>query len=402
LGKEYATIFINECSQVTYRTVLTVQTRLAQVSHLNDGSILKQRMYYDLNPVGRGHWSNTVFGDKRDPISRQMLSNPEEYARLFINPKDNADNLTQEYLDSLSHLPERQRKRFWEGLYVDELDNALWTYELIEETRVEEFDPEKKRRTVVAVDPSGAANKDDEARDEIGIIVACLGDDGHGYVLADRSLRDSPANWARAAIQAYHDFGADSIIAEQNFGGEMVRTVILAADPNVPVRLMTASRGKSVRAEPIAALYEKKWVHHVGRFGTLEDQLVAFTASGYRGEASPDHGDACVWALTELMLGSSAEAWMAYFDKMAQATKKDDDKPKRRGVKKEEPPPESSAVDAYKRVTGKATAKIDREDCPWCGERVIGTRTTDGEDSYHEDCYHAMVKAARVKTKAAQ
>ena len=297
LGQEYSTIFINECSQVSYASVVVALTRLAQVV-----PGLRQRAYYDLNPVGKGHWSNQIFGDKRDPVSRRPLANPDDYARMFLNPIDNAVNLSPEYLNSLENLPARQRKRFYEGVYVDELDGALWTYEVIEVTRVEEFPKERCRRIVVAVDPSGAGSKDDASSDEIGIVVAALGDDGHGYVLADRSVRDSPAVWGRVAVETYREFRADHIIAERNFGGEMVRFVIKAVDAKAPVRIVTASRGKSVRAEPVSALYEKRLVHHVGRFGVLEDQLCAFTTSGYRGGDSPDHADALVWALTDLMV----------------------------------------------------------------------------------------------------
>ena len=297
LGQEYSTIFINECSQVPYASVVVALTRLAQVV-----PGLRQRAYYDLNPVGKGHWSNQIFGDKRDPISRRPLANPDDYARMFLNPIDNAANLSPEYLSSLENLPARQRKRFYEGMYVDELDGALWTYEVIEVTRVEEFPKERCRRIVVAVDPSGAGSKDDAISDEIGIVVAALGDDGHGYILADRSVRDSPAVWGRVAVETYREFRADHIIAERNFGGEMVRFVIKAVDAKAPVRIVTASRGKSVRAEPVSALYEKRQVHHVGRFGVLEDQLCAFTTSGYRGGDSPDHADALVWALTDLMV----------------------------------------------------------------------------------------------------
>jgi phage terminase large subunit-like protein len=297
LGQEYSTIFINECSQVPYASVVVALTRLAQVV-----PGLRQRAYYDLNPVGKGHWSNQIFGDKRDPVSRRPLANPDDYARMFLNPIDNAVNLSPEYLSSLENLPGRQRKRFYEGVYVDELDGALWTYEAIEVSRVEEFPKERCRRIVVAVDPSGAGSKDDASSDEIGIVVAALGDDGHGYVLADRSVRDSPAVWGRVAVETYREFRADHIIAERNFGGEMVRFVIKAVDAKAPVRIVTASRGKSVRAEPVSALYEKRQVHHVGRFGVLEDQLCAFTTSGYRGGDSPDHADALVWALTDLMV----------------------------------------------------------------------------------------------------
>ena len=301
LGKEYATIFLNECSQIPYPSVLVALTRLAQVA---EG--LPQAAFYDLNPTSKAHWTNVLFGDKRDPISRQPLDNPDDYARMVLNPRDNAINLTEDYLQSLERLPERYRKRFFEGAYVDDLDGALFSYEAIARARVAELPLARRRRVVVAVDPSGAAGRDDERADEIGIVVAALGDDGHAYVLADRSLRDAPAAWGRAVVQAHREFDADRIIAEENFGGEMVRFVIRAADANVSVRVITASRGKVLRAEPVSALYEQGKVHHVGRFAVLEDQLCAFTTQGYRGEGSPDHADALVFAVSELMLKDQA------------------------------------------------------------------------------------------------
>jgi Terminase RNaseH-like domain len=276
-------------------------TRLAQVA---DG--IKQAAYYDLNPTSKGHWTNVLFNDKRDPLSRQPLENPDEYARLFLNPADNSDNLSADYLQSLQALPERQRKRFFEGVYIDDLDGALFSYEMIARARVSDLPLARRGRVVVAVDPSGAAGRDDERADEIGIVVAAKGDDGHAYVLADRSLRDAPAAWGRAVVAAYHEFGADRIVVEENFGGEMVRFVIRAADANPHVQAVSASRGKFLRAEPVSALYEQGLVHHVGRFTVLEDQLCAFTTAGYRGEGSPDHADALVFAITELMLGNEA------------------------------------------------------------------------------------------------
>jgi hypothetical protein len=307
LGKEYATIFLNECSQIPYSSVLIALTRLAQVA-----GNLTQAAYYDLNPVSKGHWTNILFGDQRDPVTHLPLDNPDDYARMFLNPSDNT-HLSKDYLDSLARLPERARKRFYEGVYVDELDGALFSYEVIARARVTELERARRSRVVVAVDPSGAAGRDDERADEIGIIVAARGDDGHAYVLADRSLRDAPAAWGRVAVAAAHEFEADRIIAEENFGGEMVRFVIRAADGNASVKVISASRGKALRAEPVSALYEQGLVHHVGRFGVLEDQLCAFTTAGYRGEGSPDHADALVFAITELMLGAENTAIIEFY-----------------------------------------------------------------------------------------
>jgi phage terminase large subunit-like protein len=313
LGKEYATIFLNECSQIPYSSVLVALTRLAQVA-----GDLRQAAYYDLNPTSKGHWTNILFGDKRDPVSQLPLDDPENYERMFLNPRDNADNLSADYLKSLERLPERQRKRFFEGVYIDNLDGALFSYEMIARARVADLPKADRQRVVVAVDPSGASSRDDERADEIGIVVAARGADGHAYVLADRSLRDAPAAWGRVAVQAFHDFDADRIIAEENFGGEMVRFVIRAADPNLAVHMISASRGKVLRAEPVSALYEQGVVHHVGRFAVLEDQLCAFTTAGYRGEGSPDHADALVFAITELMLKADNTAIIEFYRLMVE------------------------------------------------------------------------------------
>lgn len=297
LGLEYATVFLNEASQIPYSSALIAFTRLAQLA-----PGLSQRAFVDLNPVGKTHWTNLLFGDKRDPISLQPLKTPENYQRAFLNPPDNVANLSAEFLTSLADLPEKQRKRFYEGVYVDEVEGALWTYDGIDCNRCgfDDIPEEKRAAVVVAVDPSGAAGRDDLGADEIGIIVAARGTDGDCYVLADRSCREAPIVWGRRAVVAFHEFRADCIVAESNFGGEMVRATIQAADQNVPVRLVAASRGKAVRAEPISVRYAQGQVHHAGRFGKLEDQLCAFSSAGYGGGGSPDHADAAIWALTHL------------------------------------------------------------------------------------------------------
>lgn len=297
LGHEYATVFLNEASQIPYSSALVAFTRLAQVVRG-----IRQKAFVDLNPVGMTHWTNVLFGEKRDPVSKQPLNDPDNYKWAFLNPPDNAANLSKEFLSSLANLPEKQRKRFYEGVYVNEVHGALWTYEIIDSTRCAPMYISEERRAavVVALDPSGAAGHDDLGADEIGIIVAARGIDGDCYVLADLSCREAPAIWGRLAVNAFHDFRADCIIAESNFGGEMVRATIHAADSTVPVRLMTASRGKAVRAEPISVRYAQRQVHHAGRFTKLEDQLCSFSTAGYMASGSPDHADAAIWALTYL------------------------------------------------------------------------------------------------------
>ena len=152
-------------------------------------------------------------------------------------------------------------------------------------------------RVVVAVDPATTSGEDS---DETGIIVAGTTADGHGYVLEDLTCRESPDGWARRAVGAYHLHKADRIVAEANNGGDLVERVIRTVDAAVSYTGVHASRGKLTRAEPVAALYEQKRVHHVGTFPDLEDQQCAFTPQGSR--RSPDRVDALVWALTELII----------------------------------------------------------------------------------------------------
>lgn len=301
LGQEYGTIFLNECSQIPYASVTIARTRLAQMI---EG--MSQRMYYDLNPIGKGHWSNTEFGLKKSPVNRQPLKDPDNYGRMQINPVDNEENLSAEFLQSLDNLPEKQRRRFYLGEYIDEVDGALWTYERFDAIRIEPSELPPLRRIVVAIDPSGARGPEDTRSDEIGICVAGKGYDGRAYVLEDLTCRLGPAGWASRAVQAYHRWQADAIVAETNFGKAMVEETIRSVDASVPIRSVTASRGKAVRAEPISTLYEEKqdMVRHVGRFPDLEDQLCAFAVSGWTGERSPDRADALIWALSELMIGA--------------------------------------------------------------------------------------------------
>ncbi len=321
LGLEFATVFLNEASQIPYQSALMAMSRCAQVV---EG--VKQRNIVDLNPPGKSHWTNQLFGEKRDPVSMAPLADPEQYARAFLNPGDNAHNLSDEFLADLQNKPEKFRKRFFEGVYVDEVENALWSYDGLEKGRrtLEDIPESQRAAVVVGVDPSGAASKDDDNADEIGIVVAARGQDRHGYILADRSTRCGPREWARIAVSAYHEFHADCIVAESNYGGAMVEATIKAADRNVPVRLVTASRGKVVRAEPVSVRYEQGEVHHVGRFPVLEDQLCAFSSSGYVGENSPDHADAAIWALTHLLGNSDNSSiieWTQRQVEMAKAKK---------------------------------------------------------------------------------
>lgn len=300
LGQEFATIYLNECSQIPLASAELALTRLAQKC---DG--LTQRGYFDLNPTGLGHYTNLMFGQKVSPRSKLALPDPDNYARCHMNPEDNRENLTPEYLDALRNSSERIRKRFYEGLYVPEVEGALWQLEKLEQGRIEPDERPVLARVVVGVDPSGASGATGESANAIGIVVAGITGPPNSvaYVLADLTCTERPSEWARRVAKAAKDFSADCIVAEKNFGGAMVESVIQSANPFASVKLVTASRAKHVRAEPIAAQYDNAKVKHVGRLAELEDELCNFTTAGYMGEESPNRADAAIWALTELFGG---------------------------------------------------------------------------------------------------
>lgn len=174
---------------------------------------------------------------------------------------------------------------------------------MIERARIRPDERPPLIRVVVGVDPSGS---DGSSGDAQGIVAVGLARDGRAYVLDDGSVRESPSGWAGQVRALCARWEADRVVAEVNFGGAMVEAVLRAAGVTTPFRLVTASRNKVVRAEPVAALYEQGKVSHAGAFPELEDQLCAMTSGGFTGLGSPDRLDALVWALTELCLGPGA------------------------------------------------------------------------------------------------
>jgi len=184
------------------------------------------------------------------------------------------------------------------GEIVDEQSGSLWRRDWIERHRVK--DCPELQSIVVAVDPPVTATATSDA---CGIVVAGLAADGRAYIAADRSLQGrEPTVWARAAVRAYREFMADRVVAEVNQGGDLVIAVLRQIDEAVAVRTVRATRGKWLRAEPVAALYAEGRISHVGVYGTLEEQMLAFGADGLARGRSPDRVDALVWALTDLMI----------------------------------------------------------------------------------------------------
>ena len=300
LGNEYASIYFNEASQISYLALTTLMSRLAQRI---EG--LKNKFYIDCNPPTKRHWIYQLFFMFRDPESRVPF--PEslkiKYQAMLMNPADNVEHISEDYLDLLEMMPERQKKRFKEGKFLDDVEGALFKQSDIDEARE---DVALNLTTIaVAIDP--AVSSDPKTSAETGIVVGGIDDrnPAHGYLLEDGSGIYKPADWAKKAVKLYNQYGADYIVAESNQGGEMVKHTIHTIDPNIKVYLVHASKGKIARAEPVSAIVEQKRIHFVGLFPTLEEQMTTFT--GEDGEASPDRYDAFVWLFTKLMIKSKLD-----------------------------------------------------------------------------------------------
>ncbi|MFL5253939.1 MAG: hypothetical protein ACJ8AI_13790 [Rhodopila sp.] len=236
---------------------------------------------------------------KNQELLRAIIAAPSTVITR-ARTSDNAGNLDS---STLAYLQQkyggtRLGRQELDAELLQDLEGALWSRDLLDATRIKRSELPELKRVVVAVDPPGGNSRTNA---EAGIVVGGLGTDRNGYLLADLSTRASPEKWARIVCGAFHSYKADRIVAEQNFGGQTVESTIRSVDPLVPVRLVVASRGKMIRAEPISSMYEQHRIHHVGDFPTLEDQLCGWcpTEPG----PSPDRLDALVWLMTALMGG---------------------------------------------------------------------------------------------------
>lgn len=299
LGKEFATVYFNESSEISWHAVETALTRLSQ----RVPGLRRNLAFFDCNPPTKSHWTYKLFVKRVDPVTNAPLVNPDDYVALRLNPTDNAANLPDGYIDrTLATLSGKKRDRFLLGEWTDDAENALWkASQMIDPFRLS-LDEARRggdfERVVVGVDPAVTSA---EASDETGIVVAArrgVGDKAKFYVLEDATVQTSPERWARAVASAVERWGADRVVAEVNNGGDLVVSNLRRAAPNLPVKSVRATRGKILRAEPVAALYEQGRVHHVGLFEVLEEQMTSYV--GDVSEKSPDRLDALVWALTEL------------------------------------------------------------------------------------------------------
>lgn len=235
------------------------------------------------------------------PLLKRLIADPGT-AVTRASTGANAFNLAPRFLDAIvgRYQGTRLGRQELDGELIEDREDALWRREEIERLRIERAPVLK--RIVVAVDPPASSGA---KADACGIVAAGRDENGMAYVLADQSFRSGrPTDWAARAIGLYHALEADALVAEVNQGGDMVAAVVREVDATVPVRPVRATRGKWLRAEPVAALYAQGRVRHAGTFPALEDELCDFGPEGLAGGRSPDRLDALVWALTVLMLES--------------------------------------------------------------------------------------------------
>lgn len=222
----------------------------------------------------------------------------------------NRANLAPSFLTEVRarYAGSRLGRQELDGVLLSEVEGAIWRAAQLAELQI--LAPPALDRVVVAVDPAVSAGK---ASDACGIIVTGAVVQGplqnwQAYVLADRTVQgQGPLSWAKAVVAAYQEFSADRVVAEVNQGGALVENLLRQVDPLVPFRAVHATRGKVVRAEPVAALYEQRRVHHMPGLAELEEQMCQMTPQGFQGQGSPDRVDALVWAIHELILGPSAQ-----------------------------------------------------------------------------------------------
>ena len=288
LGREFATLYFNECSEIPYSGITTALTRLAQ------NTTLVNRAYYDCNPSNKSHWSYKLFVQKVEPESGQMLRNPENYVCMLMNPKDNQANLPAGYIEqTLGNLSKRQKQRFLNGVWQDDNLDGLWNSNMLDKARYHGELPDMQE-VVIGIAPAVTGNT---KSDLTGIVAAGKSADGRFFVLSDASLQGSPLQWSLQVKKLYELFQADRVIGEVNQGGDLIEATLRQTAPDIPFKAVRATRGKFLRAEPVAALYEQNRVFHAGYFPELEDQMLNYRPGAAK---SPDRLDALVWALSYL------------------------------------------------------------------------------------------------------
>lgn len=271
---------------------------------IEEAHTLSARSWEILRPTirmdGSEIWASWNPRHPTDPVDKFFRGEDAPAEAIVVKANYSDNRHFPRALEMERELDERtNRDRYahiWLGDYEPQIFGALWTRQDIANWR--QPDAPELGRIVVGVDPAASS---EPGADEHGIIVAGRSPDGrNGFVLEDATMRGQPADWGRRVVSAFDAWEADAIVVEVNNGGDMCKHVLATVRPGLPIITVHATRGKHVRAEPIAALYQNGRVRHIGTFDKLEDQMVSMTAAGYEGEGSPDRLDAMVWAMTEL------------------------------------------------------------------------------------------------------
>jgi phage terminase large subunit-like protein len=251
------------------------------------------RVMMIMNPSYKSHWI----------YNRFIKNHRKDTTYIHTTYLDNKKNLSQSFVEQAKRVEQENLHRYehlFLGKWLEDAEGLLWNRPIIERARIS-AKPELSR-IVIAIDPATTASM---ASDETGIIVCGKDANGKGYILEDLSGKYSPTEWATVALQAFKNWNADCVVAEKNQGGDMVENVLRSQNATARIKLVTATKGKFVRAEPIYSLYEQHKIFHVGSFPLLENQMISFEPD--KGK-SPDRVDAMVWGFTELML-SSQDFW---------------------------------------------------------------------------------------------
>ncbi len=273
------------------------------IAWVEEAQTLSARSLEFLRPTIRKPGSELWFSwnprSARDPVDQffRGLQPPDNMALVKVNYSDNPF-FPAELEKERQHDQQANRDRYahiWLGEYEPTAIGAIWDRQTIHAHRRDK--PPTMKRIVVSVDP---AISSDPGSDEHGIIASGIGDDNRGYVLDDASMRGTPRQWAERTVAIYDKWDADAVVVERNQGGDMVKHTLQSVRPTLRIIEVVATRGKHVRAEPIAALYSTGKISHVGTFPELEDQMCQMTAAGYEGHGSPDRCDGLVWGFTEL------------------------------------------------------------------------------------------------------
>lgn len=290
------TMYFNECSQLSWTSVKLAITRLAQVI-----PGCRKKLLFDCNPPNKRHWTYSLWIKHQDPESGHSQPNPRLYSSMRMNPADNEENLGEDYVTNVLNgtLNERELKRFRDGEFLDDAEGALFKYSDLNKNRIplDKFDKNRLDKVVIAVDPAVSNNEDSDSHGIVAIGWNKETDDE--YVLEDATMPGTPRQWAMKVVEMWQKWDADLVIGEINQGGDLVETNLRTVSQTMPFKMVRATKGKAVRAEPVASMSERGKLHMVGEHPMLEEELTSWVPD--IGMKSPNRMDAMVWGCSHFI-----------------------------------------------------------------------------------------------------